>query len=175
MVPIAKFPKVQNTPITVVIVDDYGMLRELLVENINSFSECNVVLSAATGKELIEGLEQLEILPDVCIIDISMPKMNGYEVQLVIKERWPEVKSLALSIYDDAACIIQMFKNGANGFVTKQSSPKILHEAILTVFNGDDYYKQLPVTSFKQTKYLPNFKDRENEFLIQTCQGGSVF
>ena len=157
--------------INIAIADDHTLLRGLIVDNINALPGCQVVLSAAGGDELLQGIEKLTVPPDVCIIDISMPVMNGYDTQLAIKKRWPEMKSLAISIFDDDDCIIEMLRNGADGFVSKQSGVEAIHEALLTVRNGDYYYDQLPVWSFKSKTSLPMLTEREKEYLTLLCSG----
>jgi len=163
--------KQRHEQISIALADDYAMVRNFLINTINALPGCKVVLAAADGAELIREIEKLLVLPDVCILDISMPRMSGYDTQIAIKRRWPEMKSLALSIYDDMECITEMFKNGAQGFILKDSSEDIIYEAILTVCNGGYYYKQLPGWSSTQTKRLPQLTEREKEYLTLLCSG----
>jgi two-component system invasion response regulator UvrY len=158
-----------ENPIKIAIADDHQMLRDLIVNNLNSLPDCEVILSAIDGDELLSGLETLEILPDICIIDISMPGLNGYDTQTAIRRQWPNMKTLALSLFDDRKCIIQMLQNGANGFVSKQSPLSRFHEAILAVYHHGSYLSDGAIKEMHEPNALPILTEREKEYLLLTC------
>jgi DNA-binding NarL/FixJ family response regulator len=158
-------------PIKVAIADDHNMLRTYIAESINVMQGFRVVLSVENGKLLLQGIQSLNDLPDICIIDISMPEMNGYDTQAAIKRKWPEIKSLAISIYDDEDSIVRMLQNGANGFISKQSGPEMIREALTAVFCNGYYYKQIPDNVLKAVKMLPQLTDKEKEYTLAICAG----
>jgi DNA-binding NarL/FixJ family response regulator len=100
-------------------------------------------------------------------LDINMPQLNGYDTQEYITKHWPEMKTLAMSIYDDPESVEQMVKNGSNGFISKNLPIKLLHEAIMAVYHHGIYPMQnkTPI----HLKGLPLLTEREKEFLTLTC------
>jgi two-component system, NarL family, invasion response regulator UvrY len=93
--------------INIAIADDHTILRKGVIEILSKFDNMAVIAEAANGSELIKKLETASPLPDVCIIDINMPEMNGYETAAEIRRRWPNIKILALSMYNTELNIIK--------------------------------------------------------------------
>jgi len=158
--------------IRIALVDDHRWIREFLVNNINLSMDCSVVFSGENGQELLDYLKYCGRLPDLCILDINMPVLNGYDTQLAINKFWPDMKTLVMSIYEDEDCVVQMLKNGANGFVSKNWGLVKLEEAIRSIHKHGCY----PVTEsqdnlMNNTKGIPTFTDREKEYLFLTCDG----
>jgi len=91
--------------IKVVLIDDHVLLRSGLRGLVESFDRCTVLFEADNGKDLISKL-QPDHLPDIVLMDINMPEMNGYETTLWLKNNHPDVKVLALSMYDNENAII---------------------------------------------------------------------
>lgn len=129
--------------ITVAIADDHTILRKGVIELINSFGDFEIIIEATNGQNLIEKFEEAEILPNVCILDINMPILNGYETAKTIKERWPAIKILALSMYNNEYSIIQMLRHGAHGYILKDSDPSMLRDAIWHVHHHSYYCSEL--------------------------------
>ncbi|MCD6063062.1 MAG: two component transcriptional regulator, LuxR family [Flavipsychrobacter sp.] len=101
--------------INVAIADDHIVVRDSISNMIATFPGFSVTIEAGNGKELIEQLERAKPFPEICVLDIQMPEMNGYETMNFIKETWPNLKVLALSMLDDEFAIIKMLKMGARG------------------------------------------------------------
>ena len=156
--------------ITIAIADDHTILRKGVIELINSFGPFKVVIDAVNGKDLIEQLESATTLPHVCVMDINMPELNGYETAAILKQRWPAVKILALSMYSNEYSIIKMLRNGAHGYILKETDPSELQEAILSIYQHSYYHSELvsgrmmsKVKAHENTEL--GISDRELEFL----------
>jgi two-component system invasion response regulator UvrY len=161
-----------------VLVDDHILLRNGLASLVKSLGH-GVLFEADNGKEFIEKLKP-RFLPDVILLDINMPEMDGYETAKWIKTNHPKVKVLALSMYDDEASIIRMLRNGAKGYILKDSDPEELQTAIDALINKGYYHSELISgklinainylddcgTELKKTILL---NDREVEFLKYAC------
>src|SRR5215218_8337561 len=106
---------------TLALVDDHTLLRSGLANLLRELGY-KVLCEANNGNDFIEQLKTCP-MPDVVLLDINMPVMDGYETALWLKKNHPEVKVLALSMYDDEYAIIKMLKNGAKGYILKDSDP----------------------------------------------------
>jgi len=161
--------------IHIAIADDHTILRKGVIEILSRFDNMTVVAEAATGRELITKLQSAATLPDVCIIDINMPEMNGYETAAEVRRLWPDVKILALSMYDTELNVIKMLRNGANGYVLKDSDPEDLKDAINKVFKDGFYHSELVTGRMLHILHDPDGKinaelnDREIKFLQLAC------
>lgn len=113
----------------VALVDDHELLRTGLAAIINSFEGYKVVIEANNGKEFIEKIEQKNN-PDIVLLDITMPVMDGYETAGWIKVNMPKTRVLVLSMLENDTAIIRMLKNGARGYILKDSKPKLFKEAL---------------------------------------------
>lgn len=129
--------------IHIALADDHAMLRKGVAEMLSKFENMKVVAEAGNGKELLTKIEHCKPMPDVCIIDINMPEMNGYETAKAIKKQWPDMRILALSMYDTELNIIKMLRNGANGYLLKDADPEELRHAINAVHNNGFYYSEI--------------------------------
>jgi two-component system, NarL family, invasion response regulator UvrY len=131
--------------IHIALADDHAMLRKGVAGVLSQFENMKVVLEASNGKELLDKIQLAATKPDICILDINMPVLNGYDTAAELRKRWPEIKILALSMYDTELNVIKMLRNGANGYVLKDSDPEELRNAINAV-NKDGFYHSDIVT-----------------------------
>ena len=131
--------------ITIAMADDHAMLRQGLANLIETFGDYKVVLQAGNGKELIAMIDEKN-LPDIALLDISMPEMNGYETAAHLQQHFPSIKMLAVSMMDNESAIIKMIRNGARGYVLKDAEPAELRQALHNVYNKGYHYSEL-VTS----------------------------
>ena len=115
--------------IKVALVDDHALLRNGLVNVINSFGGYKVVFEADHGRQFIDLLKT-QPKPDVVLLDINMPEMNGFETATWIKNNEPAIKVLVLSMMDNDDSIIKMLQNGAKGYILKDSKPDALCNAL---------------------------------------------
>lgn len=116
---------------TVAIADDHLPARKVLR---NFLSRCNftVIMEADNGKKLIGQLESATVLPDICLLDINMPEMNGFETARRLKEKWPSIKILAIS-GDHPNNLVKIKQMGADGFIHKNCTLGELNEAVQQV------------------------------------------
>ncbi len=162
----------------IALADDHTLLRKGLASLVENFGY-TVVAEADNGQELIDkiagGAE-----PELVLMDINMPEKDGYETTLWLKENHPDIKVLALSMYDDETAIIRMLKSGAKGYILKDSEPGELRTAIESVLNKGFYYSEMVTGRLMRTitdmddeqsgtKKLLNLSDREVDFLKLAC------
>jgi two-component system invasion response regulator UvrY len=126
-------------PIKIALVDDHTLIRDALATVINNFQNCEVVILASHGKELIEKVGR-SARPDVVILDLNMPEMDGYETAKWLKDNYPEISVLVLTMYDSELALIRLLKCGARGFLKKDIHPDELRFAIESVVNSGFYY-----------------------------------
>ena len=129
--------------INIALADDHAILRKGVASIISNFDGMSVVMEAGNGKELVDQLGTAKKLPHICILDINMPVMDGYETAKAIKMGWPAIKILALSMYDTEVNIIKMLSNGANGYILKDSGPEELEVAINEVVKYGYYHTDI--------------------------------
>lgn len=161
----------------VALVDDHALLRSGLASVINSFGDYSVVFEADNGKQFIE-LFKKNTAPDVVLMDITMPEMDGYETTKWIKNNAPQVKVLVLSMSDDDNAIIKMLQNGAKGYILKDSKPDVLRTALKEV-NEKGFFLNEVVSGklmylinkgeAKSSSPAVNLNDKEIEFLKWCC------
>jgi DNA-binding NarL/FixJ family response regulator len=161
--------------IKIALADDHAILRKGVAEILARFEGFEVVMEAGNGKELLAKMEVAATLPDICIIDINMPEMNGYETTAAIKKAWPHVKVLALSMYDTELNIIKMLRNGANGYILKDNDPEDLRIAINEVHKNGFYHTELVTGRMLHllhdagSKVALDLPERELNFLKYCC------
>lgn len=160
--------------ITIAYADDHTLVRKAIINYISGNAHLLVDVEAENGQDLINKLEKSPKLPDLCLIDISMPVMNGFDTLIEVKKRWPEMNTLILSVFDDELYIIRMIMSGANGYLLKNCSPAELKNAIESVYNnGYYYYSQRVRKYYKMVKNneikLPKFTPNELEVLKYSC------
>jgi DNA-binding NarL/FixJ family response regulator len=127
---------------TIAIVDDHTMFRKGLMALINLFPGYEVLFDAGSGEECIRKL-QAGAAPDILLLDIAMPVMDGYAVAARVRDHYPEIRILALSTMDAETAIIRMIKNGAKGYVLKDADPAELKQAFDEVLSLGYYYNDL--------------------------------
>ena len=132
----------QTEKITIAIVDDHTLFRQGLAHLLTESGEIEVVFDAANGTELMQRIKAYP-LPEVILMDITMPLMNGYETTKWVKENYPQVRVLALSMFEDDKPIIEMLKNGAGGYMLKESKASDLVNAIKGIAKHSFFINEL--------------------------------
>jgi len=125
--------------ITVALADDHLLLRNALASLINSFGDCQVIFHSNTGLELIDRLKSGSI-PQVVILDLNMPVMDGFETAKCLQEYFPQVQVLMLTMYDSELSLIRLLQAGVKGFLKKDIHPDELKFAIHSVIQSGYYY-----------------------------------
>lgn len=121
-------------PIRVVLADDHAAVRQALRLLLDAQPDLDVVGEAADGEEAVRAA--VDLTPDVLVMDVSMPRMNGLQATGVVATRAPDVKVLALTRHSEASYVTELLRAGASGYALKQSSPAELIEAIRSVASG---------------------------------------
>jgi len=124
-------------PVRIMLVDDHPLIREAVGHLIAESSEFELVGEASNGKECFERIESLH--PDILILDIAMPEMNGEQVARELRRLYPELKIIALSGYTDRQFVRAMSKAGAKAYVVKSASGRELIHALRAVASGKSY------------------------------------
>ena len=163
---------------SIVLVDDHSLLRMGLASLVESQGN-TVLFEADNGKEFLDKLDTND-LPDIVLMDINMPEMDGFETTHWLKQNHPQVHVLALSMYDNETSIIRMLKCGAKGYILKDSEPAELKEAINAIMSKGFYYSDLVSGKLMHAinklddetddlKSLAPLNDRETDFLKYAC------
>jgi len=124
--------------ITLFLVDDHQIVRDGIRSLLDDAADISIIGEAADGNTLIQLLAHQT--PHIILMDISLPGKSGIELTTIVKEQFPEVKVLILSMYNGDDYIFNAVKAGANGYLPKNTSQIELLKAIRQIFNGDDYY-----------------------------------
>lgn len=157
--------------IKIALADDHTLFRKALADMIGSMEQFDVIYDAADGAELILKLRESPTLPDICILDIGMPKMDGYDTLKYIKKAWPDIKVLVISIYKNEFTILKVFRAGANGYMTKDSDPQELKKALLSIYYTGYFDNSHSICMNRDADTRSNLliTDRESEFLRLCC------
>lgn len=158
---------------SIVIVDDHTLIAQAIKSIISNFEAFEVLYVCENGADLIEKLNQNKKIPDIILLDISMPIMNGFETAKWLNENKPDVLIMALSMQNDEESVIKMIKNGAHGYLLKNSHPADLEKALLSLIDVGFYYpdwaSKIVFKNMKQqdkvVKSEVKITDREKEFL----------
>jgi two-component system invasion response regulator UvrY len=130
---------ITNEIITVALADDHILLRNALAGLIDNFGNCKVIIQASNGNELIEAIKNGKV-PKVAILDLNMPEKNGYETAKWLKDNYPEIEVLMLTMYDSDLALIRLLQVGVKGFLKKDIHPSELKFAIKSVAEEGYYY-----------------------------------
>jgi len=160
--------------IRLIIADDHPLMRDGIKTILAREEDIEVIDCAEDGAELLKLLETKEA--DVILMDINMPGMNGIEATKLIRKKYPDIKILAFSQYDEKRFVKQLMRNGANGYLLKNSAAGELVKAIKIVHTGGLYLSEELPNIFgdkpkPRTDYLfPQLTKRETEVLREICQ-----
>lgn len=164
--------------IKVALVDDHALLRNGLANVIKSFGNYTVLFEADNGRECIDML-MAGNKPDIILLDVNMPEMNGFNTAKWLKENEPEIKVLVLTMMDDDMSIIQMMQLGAKGYILKDTKPEGLKNALHEIAERGFYFnetisdKMLSIVSNpnkdKKPKQEIQFSNQEIMFLKLCC------
>ncbi|WP_432411064.1 response regulator [Rasiella sp. SM2506] len=140
----------QQQAYKIAIVDDHILLASSLEQLIISFGNCRVLHISKNGKNFQHNLINHVEKPDIVLLDINMPVMDGFETAQWIKETHPYIKILVLSMEDDEASIIKMIHKGAKGYLLKDTQPEMLKLAIDEIMSNGFYHSDLVANTLVQ-------------------------
>ena len=160
--------------INIGIVDDHQLFLTSLKVLIESFPTFSIVLEALNGEALLKKLEFAPVLPDILLLDVNMPVMDGANTAIVISSKYPEIKMVALSMKDDDVSVIKMIKAGCCAYLLKDISSDELEKALMEVHTKGYYnadisninYRRL-ILKTKEEEIV--FTERERAFLKLAC------
>lgn len=159
---------------SVVIVDDQLLFANVLEKLINTFENFHVLYHVKNGEEFLEKLKDKKNIPDIALVDINMPVMNGIETMKWLRTNQPNMKVLALTMDDDEETIVSMLKSGAKSYLFKDINPAVLHDSLKEVVEKGFYYTDkitniLLGAMHKEEEPQVVLKEREIEFLKYIC------
>jgi DNA-binding NarL/FixJ family response regulator len=124
--------------IRVIIADDHSIVRDSLKMHLKNQPDIEIIAEAGDGEEAVRLAG--ELMPDVVIMDISMPKLNGLDATKKIKVQWPDIQVLVLTVHDDTEHILKILEAGATGYLTKNILGNKLMHAIRAVKSGESVF-----------------------------------
>ena len=160
--------------IRLIITDDHPIIRDGIETTLRDVEDIELVGCAGNGNELMDMLEHTQV--DVILMDINMPGINGIEATKLVKRKYPNIKVLSFSQYDEKRFIKQMLKSGATGYLLKNSSAAEIIKAIKIVHDGGIYMSQeLPNVFTDKPKsnsngLFPDLTKREIDVLKEICK-----
>ena len=133
--------KESTSKIKIALIDDHVLLRDALATVINTFENCSVILTASNGKEFFKRMEE-NFTPDIVILDLNMPEMDGYETARILTSSNADVNVIILTMFNSDTALLRLLKLGVKAFLKKDTQPKELEYAITTVMSSGYYYSQ---------------------------------
>jgi len=155
----------------IALVDDHILLRNGLASIVRSIPGYSVLLEANNGKDFINQLKTSPV-PDIVLLDINMPEMNGVETAIWMKENIPTVKILVLSVMDTDNVIISMLKHGARGYILKDSKPEVFKQALNSIRDSGFYMNEL--VSNKMLNYVTKAEEPESAGIIASLNENEI-
>ena len=165
--------------IKVAIADDHKIYRDGLKVGLSEDENLDVILEADNGEELISGMEKAK--PDVILMDLKMPVMDGVEATKEVRKRFPSAKVLVVTMYDDDKFIIHLMEIGANGYLLKNAHADEIRKSIYSAHETGYYFndlvnkallKKLVMKGNIKPSFNQNieFTERELEVLLMICE-----
>ncbi|MEK7226380.1 MAG: response regulator transcription factor [Bacteroidota bacterium] len=165
--------------IKIIIADDYKIFREGLKVGLSADEGLEVISEADNGEDLVKLLDIYT--PDVILMDLKMPIMDGMEATKIVRKKFPTMKVLVVSMYEDDKFIIHLMENGANGYLLKNAEPDEIRRSIYAVHENGYYFNDLVNKALLKKLVLKNnFKpsfnqnidltEREQEVLKMICE-----
>ena len=164
--------------ITILIADDHKLMRDGLGSLLDRQPDIRVVAQAANGREAVQLTERLQ--PDVVVMDVSMPDLNGIDATRQIISRAPKTKVIALSMHSDRQFVAEMFRAGASGYLLKDSAFEELASAIRVVARNETFVgpkvsgfgvEEKTAVAERVSLLLPRLSEREREVLQLISEG----
>lgn len=169
--------------IKIAIAEDQALFRRGIIGLINSFEDIEVIEEAENGQILLDKYEEMleyqEQLPDITILDLNMPVLDGIKTTERLKQLYPNLKIIIISSFDDKDIIVHLYEKGANAYLDKNAEPEEVEMAIRSVFEKEVYLNQAAKEALEDASVHANdqfildkkdlLSDREKEVLIHLC------
>lgn len=163
--------------IRVAVADDHALFREGLKMIVNSCEDMRLIFEAENGQVLLNGIESMSERPDVVLLDLKMPVMDGIETTRELKIQYPEIKILILTMLDQDDYIIHLLDMGANGYLLKNSSAEEVQRAISAVMNNglyfNDHVSKVMLEGLKRKRAAPPVLDATTKISareVEVCE-----
>lgn len=161
-----------SASVRIAIADDHGMFRSGLKSLLMSIGDYEVY-EFTNGLDLIHSLKRSVPLPDICIVDLQMHPLNGYETALLLKKNWPQIKTVALSMYENELVISKLLQAGISCYLCKNNTAEVLSLAIDQIMKMG-YYHTETVTRvlmgrMKSMYPFPKITEKELQYLCLCC------
>jgi DNA-binding NarL/FixJ family response regulator len=162
----------------VAVVDDHLLIAKAIGSIVEGFRDFEVLYEAEHGRALQDRFRQPNNIPDIVLLDISMPVMDGFQTAAWLREKHPEVLVMALSVQDDDESLIKMIRSGARGYLHKNVHPAELEKALHTLVKKGMYYPdwatsrvfiRMAQADEKESNEDIPLTGREKEFLLYAC------
>lgn len=160
---------------TIVIVDDHVLIAKALKGIIENFEDFQVLYECENGKDLQDQFKVKKPLPDIILLDISMPVMDGFETVKWLKNEHPDILIMILSMQNDDQSVIKMIQLGINGYILKNTNPYELEKALQQVAKEGFYYQDwasrivfASLNNKNEDQRIIKLTEREKEFLKYT-------
>lgn len=177
-----------HTYIKIAVVDDHNLFRKGLTKLISMGDVNNryrVLFEAESGEEMMSMLQNADVLPDIILLDIAMPEMDGYSAVKWLKDHYPDIRILIISMFESEEAVIPMLRLGIQGYLSKDIEVEDMHRALESIALGNEYYPKfvtdimvstlkedddVNTTKFKtKEKILRSLKSVERDFLRLVC------
>jgi DNA-binding NarL/FixJ family response regulator len=156
------------TETTIALVDDHRLFRSGMVSLINSFTGYKILFEAGNGEELTRKISP-KFKPDIILLDINMPVMDGISTAQWLRKAYPEINIIILSMFEDAEKVLTMVRIGVKGYLLKDAEPHEFEQALKKVTQGEIYYPDFVtrhlVQNFNKHSEQVKLNSREIEFL----------
>ena len=143
----------------VLVADDHTVVRQGIINLLNSSDEVEVVAEASDGAEAMR--RAMETRPDVAVLDVSMPRLNGIEAARRIREALPQTRILVLTMHDEEEYVVRMVRAGASGYILKDGVVSELIAGILAVSNGESYFAPEVIAARARRAFVDGRTDAE--------------
>ena len=169
----------EDKKINVIVTDDHKLFRKGIIALLEDFNFIGETMEASNGAELIDLLAKIKTPPDVILLDLRMPVMDGIETHKKISKLYPEIKVIILTMEDDEQFILHLISEGVNGYLLKNADPDEMEKAILNVVEKGYYFSEnistLVLQSLKRMEktdaiFNPDFTERELLVLELICR-----
>lgn len=169
----------EEKKISVIITDDHKLFRKGIIALLEDFDFIGETNEASNGVELLTLLTKLKTLPDVILLDLSMPVMDGVEAHKQIRKLYPEIKVIILTMEDDEQYILHLISEGVNGYLLKNADPDEMEKALLKVVENGYYFsesistlvvKGMAKKDTGESALIPDLNERELQILELICK-----
>lgn len=169
----------EDKKINVIITDDHKLFRKGIIALLEDFDFIGETREASNGAELLELLTKMKTLPDVILLDLRMPVMDGVEAHSKIRKLYPDIKVIILTMEDDEQYILHLISEGVNGYLLKNADPDEMEKAILKVVENGYYFsenistlvvKGMVKKDVSEAIPVPDFNERELQVLELICK-----